>query len=366
LKQTYTDFEALCADDGSTDYSGVHLRRYAAKDNRIKVFTQKNKGQSAARNLALEHAKGGLVVFADADDKLDEKTLEICVRLFNEYELGIDAVIYNARYFSGDIKLQLFKEGIMAHAVPEIIDCKTDDCLPIFSNMWMFCVKREVITKNDITFPEAAVCEDAAFCAKLLTSCDKVYWYKEPLYYYRTATGNNLSSDVSLRCLDMFKMFETAKEYFIEAGVWGNVEYRFYFWYLAGVIIPFWHYKVKNAFEGVRVRYRNELVRFAGGIPKTMFIAICSYCTPEDKRFLFKLREDIPQSAYAHINTQKENASARSRLRSFLLKISPKYKAAFDSRELLKDILWRLNQTQNTNDEIRDRLKGMEDERMLG
>ena len=55
LAQTYTDFECILIDDGSTDNSGEICDTYAAKDPRLKVFHTKNAGVSSARNLALSH-----------------------------------------------------------------------------------------------------------------------------------------------------------------------------------------------------------------------------------------------------------------------------------------------------------------------
>ena len=59
LNQTYTDFEVICVNDGSTDNSLNILNEYAQKDSRIKVISQKNKGLSGARNTGLKFAGGG-------------------------------------------------------------------------------------------------------------------------------------------------------------------------------------------------------------------------------------------------------------------------------------------------------------------
>lgn len=76
LKQTFTDWEAICVDDGSTDGSGAILDEYAAKDKRFRVIHQANGGVSAARNVALEAATGEWVTFLDADDKIDTERLK--------------------------------------------------------------------------------------------------------------------------------------------------------------------------------------------------------------------------------------------------------------------------------------------------
>lgn len=68
LAQIFTDWEAVCIDDGSTDGGGTILDEYAAGDVRFKVIHQKNSGVSAARNVALDIATGEWVCFVDADD----------------------------------------------------------------------------------------------------------------------------------------------------------------------------------------------------------------------------------------------------------------------------------------------------------
>jgi len=75
LAQTYTSWEALCVDDGSTDGSGAILDEYAAKDPRFRVIHQKNAGVSAARNKALQKAQGEYFGFVDADDSIEREFL---------------------------------------------------------------------------------------------------------------------------------------------------------------------------------------------------------------------------------------------------------------------------------------------------
>lgn len=70
LGQTLREIEVLCVDDGSTDESATILGDYAARDSRVKVFSQANAGQGAARNRALGEATGDYVYFMDADDAL--------------------------------------------------------------------------------------------------------------------------------------------------------------------------------------------------------------------------------------------------------------------------------------------------------
>ena len=66
--QSFTDWELIVVDDGSSDGSNRLARELAAREPRMKLLTQRNRGVSAARNLALERASGEYVAFLDADD----------------------------------------------------------------------------------------------------------------------------------------------------------------------------------------------------------------------------------------------------------------------------------------------------------
>ena len=79
LAQTFTDWEAICVDDGSTDGSGAILDEYAAKDNRFRVIHQQNAGVSVARNTALSRIRGEWFLFLDGDDRLRPDGLAVFV-----------------------------------------------------------------------------------------------------------------------------------------------------------------------------------------------------------------------------------------------------------------------------------------------
>ncbi len=68
LNQTFRDFELILVDDGSPDNCPSICDEYAAKDNRIKVIHQKNRGLGEARNSGLKVASGTYILFCDSDD----------------------------------------------------------------------------------------------------------------------------------------------------------------------------------------------------------------------------------------------------------------------------------------------------------
>jgi glycosyltransferase involved in cell wall biosynthesis len=68
LSQTFTNFECILIDDGSTDKSPAICDEYAQKDNRIQVLHKLNEGVSAARNDGIKAARGEYIAFVDSDD----------------------------------------------------------------------------------------------------------------------------------------------------------------------------------------------------------------------------------------------------------------------------------------------------------
>jgi teichuronic acid biosynthesis glycosyltransferase TuaG len=101
LHQTYTNWELLIVDDGSTDDTKKIVESFCAKDERIKYSWQQNGKQGKARNLALKHAKGNCIAFLDADDVWLTKKLEVQIKLLEEKKA--DLVFSNGFVFKANI-----------------------------------------------------------------------------------------------------------------------------------------------------------------------------------------------------------------------------------------------------------------------
>ncbi len=89
LNQTYTDFELIIVDDGSTDNSLEIARSFS--DERIRLITQHNKGVSAARNTGIRAAEWPFVAFLDADDLWEPDYLAEMAQLISRFP---DAAMY--------------------------------------------------------------------------------------------------------------------------------------------------------------------------------------------------------------------------------------------------------------------------------
>ena len=83
LEQTFTDYEIIIVDDGSTDNGYEVVKEFS--DNRIHLFQQENKGAASARNLGIEKSAGIYIAFLDADDHWETNHLEELVKLANKY-----------------------------------------------------------------------------------------------------------------------------------------------------------------------------------------------------------------------------------------------------------------------------------------
>lgn len=95
LAQTFTDFELILVDDGSPDSCPALCDAAAAKDSRIRVIHQKNRGLSVARNAGLDAAEGEWIAFVDSDDII---TPDFCAKLYHAaQEAGAQMAVCNYR-----------------------------------------------------------------------------------------------------------------------------------------------------------------------------------------------------------------------------------------------------------------------------
>ena len=89
LAQTYTNFELILVDDGSSDHCGILCDEYARKDIRVKVLHKENGGVSSARNAGLDIAQGDYIGFVDSDDWIEKDMYQILIKLSKQYDADV-------------------------------------------------------------------------------------------------------------------------------------------------------------------------------------------------------------------------------------------------------------------------------------
>ena len=96
LAQTFTDFEILLVDDGSTDGSPALCNAYVAKDARIRCFHKKNGGHMSARQEGFRQASGAYAAFVDSDDWIDPAMYERMCTAAAKYDADVICCNYTA------------------------------------------------------------------------------------------------------------------------------------------------------------------------------------------------------------------------------------------------------------------------------
>lgn len=91
INQTYTNLQIILVDDGSTDGSQDICDEFAQRDSRIVVIHKENGGQSTARNVGMDRAKGVYIAFVDSDDWLEPNMYEALISQLEKHEADIVA-----------------------------------------------------------------------------------------------------------------------------------------------------------------------------------------------------------------------------------------------------------------------------------
>ena len=227
LSQTFSDWEAICVNDGSTDGSVAFLEDYAAKDARITVINQSNAGTAAARNNGIRAAHGDYIFFLDSDDWIVPETLQILANRLR----GEDILCFSGkRYFEST------GEFHAADILPEItydagMDYYNENAL-VPRDFAFVCVvlrvyKREFLVRNGLFFDDDITYEDNLWVPKVLYFAQTVTVIPDVLYIYRIREGSKMQ-DVSLkRKMNMLKVANRLAAFFIpKNGFDKTVVYR--------------------------------------------------------------------------------------------------------------------------------------------
>lgn len=196
LRQTYTNWELILIDDGSTDKSGRIAEEYGFADERITVFHQKNLGVSLARNQGIDEATGNYVVFLDADDELIEDCLAKTVNIAEETNADVVA----GRSCENQ---ELFQDRIIWTGA-EALENSLKDHLFTYSACAKL-IRREFIGKTRFT-PDIRINEDSYFVFQLLCKQNVFVLTNDVIYFYRANSESSSRMVFSEKYFDILKV----------------------------------------------------------------------------------------------------------------------------------------------------------------
>lgn len=150
MTQTYQNIEILLIDDGSTDQSGAICDTYAAKDSRIHVFHNSNRGVSYSRNCGIKFSRGAFLIFIDSDDAINNSYVEGLMEKAHQYDLMISTMLDVWEYRDGSTHTKArpihHQHGNLKSDYKDIIGFLRVPHAKLY--------RSSIIQKNKLAFPE--------------------------------------------------------------------------------------------------------------------------------------------------------------------------------------------------------------------
>lgn len=187
VNQTYPNIEILIVDDGSPDHCGEICDEYAEKDSRIIVIHQENAGLSAARNAALDIARGEYIMFVDSDDWVEPTFCEKALEMVLEYQVETVWFGYRVHYLD---KIEERRTGLprlfdSSEIIKHLVLC---DDASLNIGIWNKIYHRRLFEK--LRFPLGLIYEDVEIICQIIHLTKSIFVSNEVSYNYRKRNGS--------------------------------------------------------------------------------------------------------------------------------------------------------------------------------
>lgn len=238
LNQSFTDFELILVDDGSTDNSGKIIDEYAIKDERIKVIHKENGGQGSARNRGLDIAKGNYIGFIDSDDWIHKDMYKILYENIIKYNMDISQIDHKpTSSYINDEDIINEKVHIVDNILEEFGNCTSFELLP-YIFVWNKLYKADIW--SNFRFPENKFAEDLRVIYKIYDKSNKMIKIDRKLYYYFMSDNSSTRGKFNIKKLEDIEAWEEMLQFFnnkhsdinisnLKAVFCGRL-LRYYFW----------------------------------------------------------------------------------------------------------------------------------------
>jgi len=167
------DYEILVVDDGSTDGSRAVVEAFARDNRQVKLLTQENAGVSAARNLAMDKARGRYVMFVDSDDRLEDGAVHRLVQRALDDDLDVLSFNYCCEDALGNVLPHARQDNYETTPVGKGCDFLVHHSMTPY--VWRFLIKRDYLQQAGWHFDTSLiVCEDGALIARFLLNAPRM------------------------------------------------------------------------------------------------------------------------------------------------------------------------------------------------
>lgn len=195
LRQTLEDIEIICINDGSTDNSLEILKEIEKNSNKIKIISQENKMQGAARNRGLEIAQGEFITFVDSDDWVEKHYLERLYTSAKENNVNIAAAsIVREKKHQSRWHLRLNSKKI-CYGASDIINT-IDTHLETAGKLYKF----EPI--KNLRFQEGVFFEDGGYTIRAIHKLASMVTVPNAIYHYVSNPDSTIKNSDSKRDFD--------------------------------------------------------------------------------------------------------------------------------------------------------------------
>ncbi|MFT5251348.1 MAG: glycosyltransferase involved in cell wall biosynthesis [Flavobacteriales bacterium] len=213
LAQTYTNWECIVVDDGSTDTTADVLASFFKKDARFQYHqrpTNRLKGAGTCRNIGFEMSKGSYIQYLDSDDLISENKLQEQIAILNSKSYYSIATCGWGRFLTLDGE-RLMIENLESYQSFESMELfltaliHSKGYFPIHS----YLINKKLIEKSGGWNEYLSLNDDTEFLMRLFVNTEKIYFSSAALVYYRYANSTNLSShNEEQKVIDMINSFQ--------------------------------------------------------------------------------------------------------------------------------------------------------------
>ena len=227
INQTLREIEIICVDDGSTDGTPEILRNFAAKDDRIHIITQDNRGAGAARNRGLETARGEALSFLDADDFFEPEMLETAFRKMKETEAQL--VVIDSDQYNDDTGEYEPGRGIVWDRVPPYEPFHRRAVLAntfhVFIGWpWDKLFDAGFVRDNALTFQELRTSNDMYFVFSAVVLSDRIAVSDRKLVHHRRNVRSSLSNTREESWSCFYEALLKIRETLLDHGLYYELE----------------------------------------------------------------------------------------------------------------------------------------------